>query len=256
MDSGFNSVDSGDKRWSGNEPTDEFTDLPLRTSDSSKEQRLRRDHIQESRGTSIIANGGVEHDLDQIDYIDSYATEEEDEDVRQSKGDSLSSHFLAYIEERRATHEDSPLKQNSTREFQRPEDGRRLLYQSRISEEPRRPESLSLTNQQRQPSPRRQNERTKLDATYLISLTKSPNQTDTDQHRRLLVESTRREAQLAAQQYEEERMRDRLSHSDSLNQKALSPEKRSPLDNELQCSRLLNIVNMAGIPSKWDLLHP
>ncbi|XP_073482636.1 DISP complex protein LRCH3 isoform X15 [Aquarana catesbeiana] len=242
LDSGFNSVDSGDKRWSGNEltllmdtgrslvthspmpavglvfplppqlpsrtlitaasgyhaigsliqplPTDEFTDLPLRTSDSSKEQRLRRDHIQESRGNPVIANGGVEHDLDQIDYIDSYATEEEDEDVRQSKGDSLSSQFMAYIEERRATHENSPLKQNSAREFQRPEDGRRHLYQSRISEEPRRPESLSLTNRQRQPSPRSQ-ERTQLDAMYLIALTKSSNQ-----------------------------------------QKALSPEKRSPLDNE------------------------
>ncbi|XP_073482637.1 DISP complex protein LRCH3 isoform X16 [Aquarana catesbeiana] len=215
LDSGFNSVDSGDKRWSGNEltllmdtgrslvthspmpavglvfplppqlpsrtlitaasgyhaigsliqplPTDEFTDLPLRTSDSSKEQRLRRDHIQESRGNPVIANGGVEHDLDQIDYIDSYATEEEDEDVRQSKGDSLSSQFMAYIEERRATHENSPLKQNSAREFQRPEDGRRHLYQSR----------------------------TQLDAMYLIALTKSSNQ-----------------------------------------QKALSPEKRSPLDNE------------------------
>ncbi|XP_040205661.1 DISP complex protein LRCH3 isoform X3 [Rana temporaria] len=231
LDSGFNSVDSGDKRWSGNEPTDEFTDLPLRTSDSSKEQRLRRDHIQESRGNPVIANGGVEHDLDQIDYIDSYATEEEEEDVRQSKGDSLSSQFMAYIEERRATHENSPLKQNS-REFQRPEDGRRHLYQSRISEEPRRPESLSLTNRQRQPSPRSHNERTQLDAMYLIALTKSPNQTDTDQRRRDLLESTRREAQLAAQQYEEQRIRDSLTHSDSLNQKALSPEKQSPLDIE------------------------
>ncbi|XP_072264445.1 DISP complex protein LRCH3 isoform X13 [Pyxicephalus adspersus] len=191
LDSGFNSVDSGDKRWSGNEPTDEFTDLPLKTSDRSKEQRLRRDHIQESRGNSVIANGGVDHDLDQIDYIDSYATEEEEEDVRQSKGDSLSSQFMAYIEERRVTHEGSPLKLNPTRESQRPEDGRKQLYQSRILEEPRRPESLSLTNKQRQISPRRQNERSQLDAMYLISLTKNSNQ-----------------------------------------QKALSPEKQSPLDTE------------------------
>ncbi|KAM5163233.1 DISP complex protein LRCH3 isoform 2-T2 [Mantella aurantiaca] len=230
LDSGFNSVDSGDKRWSGNEPTDEFTDLPLRTSDASKEQRLRRDHIQESRGNSVIANGGVEHDLDQIDYIDSYATEEEEEDVRQPRGDSLSSQFMAYIE-RRTTHEDSPLKQNQTRESQRSEDGRRHLYQSRISEEPRRPESLSLTKKQRQLSPRRQNERAQLDAMHLLALTKSPNQTDADtQCRRDLLESTRREAQLAAQQYEEERMRDRLTQ-DSIN-KARSPEKPTPLENE------------------------
>ncbi|XP_018432018.1 PREDICTED: leucine-rich repeat and calponin homology domain-containing protein 3 [Nanorana parkeri] len=233
LDSGFNSVDSGDKRWSGNEPTDEFTDLPIRTTDASKEQRLRRDHVLESRGNSVIANGGVEHDLDQIDYIDSYATEEEEEDVRQSKGDSLSSQFMAYIEERRTTQEGSPLKQNPTRESQRAEDIRRHLYQSRISEELRRPESLSLTNKQRQPSPRRQNERSHLDAMYLIALTKSPNQTDTDlQPRPDVLESARRQAQLAAQQYEEERLRDRITPSESLNHRALSPEKQSPLDNE------------------------
>jgi hypothetical protein len=49
----------------------------------------------------------VEHDLDQIDYIDSSTAEEEDE-VRQPKGldsDSLSSQFMAYIEQRRISHE-------------------------------------------------------------------------------------------------------------------------------------------------------
>ncbi|XP_075058500.1 DISP complex protein LRCH3 isoform X9 [Mixophyes fleayi] len=193
LDSGFNSVDSGDKRWSGNEPTDEFTDLPLRTIDAGKEQRLRRDQQhQDCRGSSLIANGGVEHDLEQIDYIDSYATEEEEEDVRHSRGDSLSSQFMAYIEERRVSHENSPLKQTPAREQQRSEEGRRHLYQSRAPEELRRPESLSLIhNKQRQPSPRRPTERSQLDSTSLISITNSPNQ-----------------------------------------QKALSPEKQSPLDNE------------------------
>ncbi|XP_075058492.1 DISP complex protein LRCH3 isoform X2 [Mixophyes fleayi] len=235
LDSGFNSVDSGDKRWSGNEPTDEFTDLPLRTIDAGKEQRLRRDQQhQDCRGSSLIANGGVEHDLEQIDYIDSYATEEEEEDVRHSRGDSLSSQFMAYIEERRVSHENSPLKQTPAREQQRSEEGRRHLYQSRAPEELRRPESLSLIhNKQRQPSPRRPTERSQLDSTSLISITNSPNQADTDVQRRGdLLESTRREAQLAAQQYEE-RMRGRLTHTDSyLKQKALSPEKQSPLDNE------------------------
>ncbi|ETE60832.1 Leucine-rich repeat and calponin-likey domain-containing protein 3, partial [Ophiophagus hannah] len=86
LDSGFNSVDSGDKRWSGNEPTDEFSDLPLRVAEITKEQRLRREsHYQEHRGNSLVTNGGVEQDLDQIDFIDSCATEEEEEEVRQAK---------------------------------------------------------------------------------------------------------------------------------------------------------------------------
>ena len=50
----------------------------------------------------------VEHDLDQIDFIDSCVTEEEEEEVRQAKcmeSDSLSSQFMAYIEQRRISHE-------------------------------------------------------------------------------------------------------------------------------------------------------
>ena len=59
LDSGFNSVDSGDKRWSGNEPTDEFSDLPLRVAEITKEQRLRRENqYQENRGSSVVTNGG------------------------------------------------------------------------------------------------------------------------------------------------------------------------------------------------------
>lgn len=50
----------------------------------------------------------VEHDLDQIDYIDSCAAEDEDDEVRQPRGldsDSLSSQFMEYIEQRRISHE-------------------------------------------------------------------------------------------------------------------------------------------------------
>ncbi|XP_066458979.1 DISP complex protein LRCH3 isoform X1 [Eleutherodactylus coqui] len=233
LDSGFNSVDSGDKRWSGNEPTDEFTELSFRTTDASKEHRLRRDHqSQDCRGSSLIANGGVEHDLDQIDYIDSYATEEEEDEVRHSRGDSLSSQFMAYIEERRVSHENSPFKQTQAREQHRPEETRGHLYHSRTQEELKRPESLNLIqNKQRQPSPRRQTDRSQVDATYLLSFPNSSNQTKSDRYRREVLESTRREAQLAAQQYEEERIRDRLTHTDSL-KKTLSPEKQSPLDSE------------------------
>ncbi|CAO2631606.1 DISP complex protein LRCH3 [Lemmus lemmus] len=140
LDSGFNSVDSGDKRWSGNEPTDEFSDLPLRVAEITKEQRLRREsQYQENRSSVVVSNGGVEHDLDQIDYIDSCTTEEEENDVKQPKGldtNSLSSQFMAYIEQRRISHEGSPVKPVPVREFQKTEDMKRYSHQSRVPAEP------------------------------------------------------------------------------------------------------------------------
>ncbi|NWT23132.1 LRCH3 protein, partial [Cardinalis cardinalis] len=225
LDSGFNSVDSGDKRWSGNEPTDEFSDLPLRVAEFTKEQRLRREsQYQENRGSAVVINGGVgvfsvyvcqvEHDLDQIDYIDSCATEEEEEEVRQPKcqdSDSLSSQFMAYIDQRRISNESSPVKPVSVREFQRTEDSRRHLHQNR-------------------PLP---------DSPYFLSLSSHHTQVpsaDLELQRRH-IERTRREAQLAALQYEEERMRtkqiQREAVLDFVKQKAsLSPQKQSPMDNE------------------------
>ncbi|XP_071293926.1 DISP complex protein LRCH3 isoform X6 [Agelaius tricolor] len=215
LDSGFNSVDSGDKRWSGNEPTDEFSDLPLRVAEFTKEQRLRREsQYQENRGSAVVINGGVEHDLDQIDYIDSCATEEEEEEVRQPKcqdTDSLSSQFMAYIDQRRISNESSPVKPVSIREFQKTEDSRRHLHQNR-------------------PLP---------DSPYFLSLSSHHTQVpgaDSELQRRH-IERTRREAQLAALQYEEERLRtkqiQREAVLDFVKQKAsLSPQKQSPMDSE------------------------
>ncbi|XP_025233512.1 leucine-rich repeat and calponin homology domain-containing protein 3 isoform X3 [Theropithecus gelada] len=215
LDSGFNSVDSGDKRWSGNEPTDEFSDLPLRVAEMTKEQRLRREsQYQENRGSLVVTNGGVEHDLDQIDFIDSCTAEEEEAELRQPKGpdsDSLSSQFMAYIEQRRISHEGSPVKPVAIREFQKTEDMRRYLHQNRVPVEP----------------------------SSLLSLSASHNQlshTDLELHRRReqLVERTRREAQLAALQYEEEKIRTKQIQRDAVldfvKQKASqSPQKQQPL---------------------------
>uniref|UniRef100_A0A8D2ZWH7 Calponin-homology (CH) domain-containing protein n=1 Tax=Scophthalmus maximus TaxID=52904 RepID=A0A8D2ZWH7_SCOMX len=94
LDSGFNSVDSGDKRWSGNEPTEELSELTQRVAEISREQRQR-----------AAAGAGLE----QIDFIDSCVGEEEEEEERRSRGGgrdsaSLSSQFMAYIE-RRITRE-------------------------------------------------------------------------------------------------------------------------------------------------------
>ncbi|XP_006522594.1 DISP complex protein LRCH3 isoform X9 [Mus musculus] len=161
LDSGFNSVDSGDKRWSGNEPTDEFSDLPLRVAEITKEQRLRREsQYQENRSSVAVTNGGVEHDLDQIDYIDSCTTEEEENDVKQPKSldtNSLSSQFMAYIEQRRISHEVSPVKPIAVREFQKTEDMKRYSHQNRVPVEP----SLVLSmppshNQKASHNPQRQ----------------------------------------------------------------------------------------------------
>nr|XP_038039551.1 DISP complex protein LRCH3 isoform X11 [Anas platyrhynchos] len=245
LDSGFNSVDSGDKRWSGNEPTDEFSDLPLRVAEITKEQRLRREsQYQENRGSTVVTNGGVEHDLDQIDYIDSCATEEEEEEVRQPKcmdSDSLSSQFMAYIDQRRISNEGSPVKPVSVREFQKTEN--RYLHQNRDTDELRRPETLNLVQDREHHQVLRsyvdRTERPPADSPYLLSLPSHHSQvpsTDPELHRRH-IERTRREAQLAALQYEEERMRtkqiQREAVLDFVKQKAsLSTQKQSPLDSE------------------------
>ncbi|XP_073886451.1 DISP complex protein LRCH3 isoform X13 [Macaca fascicularis] len=234
LDSGFNSVDSGDKRWSGNEPTDEFSDLPLRVAEMTKEQRLRREsQYQESRGSLVVTNGGVEHDLDQIDFIDSCAAEEEEAEVRQPKGpdsDSLSSQFMAYIEQRRISHEGSPVKPVAIREFQKTEDMRRYLHQNRVPVEP----------------------------SSLLSLSASHNQlshTDLELHRRReqLVERTRREAQLAALQYEEEKIRTKQIQRDAVldfvKQKASqSPQKQQPLLDGESLSGLNQVGCAAPLP--------
>ncbi|KAM9031145.1 DISP complex protein LRCH3-like isoform 4-T4 [Sarcophilus harrisii] len=218
LDSGFNSVDSGDKRWSGNEPTDEFSDLPLRVAEITKEQRLRREsQYQENRGSMVVTNGGVEHELDQIDYIDSCATEEEEEEMRQPKcldSDSLSSQFTSYIEQRRISHENSPVKTVPIRDFQRTEETRKYPHQNRIP----------------------------VEASYLLSLSQSHSQlsqTDTEFHRKReqLVERTRKEAQLAALQYEEEKIRTKQIQRDAVldfvKQKASqSTQKQSLPDSE------------------------
>ncbi|XP_017260365.1 DISP complex protein LRCH3 isoform X2 [Kryptolebias marmoratus] len=104
LDSGFNSVDSGDKRWLGNEPSEELSELPSRVAEISRDQR---------RAGPALHNGTYV-ELEQIDFIDSCVEEEEERKSRGRDSSSLSSQFMAYIE-RRITREGSPVKHSLSR---------------------------------------------------------------------------------------------------------------------------------------------
>ncbi|KAM9853321.1 DISP complex protein LRCH3 isoform 2-T2 [Aulostomus maculatus] len=188
LDSGFNSVDSGDKRWSGNEPSEELSELPLRVAEI-REQKQRREDVR-AGGGPLLANG-THVELEQIDFIDSCAGEEEEEEGRRSRGDgiSLSSQFMAYIE-RRITREGSPGKSGSSRI----EDARR--------------HNRSVVDGVTAPSSSQ---------TQRVSAGASGG-----------VERMRREAQLAALRYDEERQKNRSIISYSKHKAALSPTKSSP----------------------------
>ncbi|XP_053177450.1 DISP complex protein LRCH3 [Scomber japonicus] len=211
LDSGFNSVDSGDKRWSGNEPTEELSELPLRVAEISRDQRHRR---EDGRGGAALANG-THVELEQIDFIDSCVGEEEEEEGRSRAaaaaaaaaaggGDSasLSSQFMAYIE-RRITREGSPVKTNSSRT----EDTRR--------------HNRSVVDGVTAPSSSHNQRGGGLSSGG--------------------VERMRREAQLAALRYDEERQKTRSLQRDSVSSyskhKAQSPTKTSPDSESVYPSR-------------------
>ncbi|KAG9346630.1 hypothetical protein JZ751_006941 [Albula glossodonta] len=78
LDSGFNSVDSGSKRWSGNESADDFSELSLRMAELSRDQRNLREEGEKDSPSARVVNGEAE----QVDFIDSSVTEEEEEDCR------------------------------------------------------------------------------------------------------------------------------------------------------------------------------
>ncbi|XP_023134770.1 leucine-rich repeat and calponin homology domain-containing protein 4 isoform X2 [Amphiprion ocellaris] len=77
LDSGFNSVDSGSKRWSGNESADDFSERSLRMAEVSRDQR----NLEEENRSPLEANK-VNGEAEQVDFIDSSVTEEEEEEIR------------------------------------------------------------------------------------------------------------------------------------------------------------------------------
>uniref|UniRef100_A0A8C2EUI1 Leucine-rich repeats and calponin homology (CH) domain containing 3 n=1 Tax=Cyprinus carpio TaxID=7962 RepID=A0A8C2EUI1_CYPCA len=202
LDSGFNSVDSGDKRWSGNEPSDELSDLPLRVAEITKEQRQRRERERERedhRTGSHVTNGTLEAEIEQIDFIDSCTGDDEGEDGRSRRGAepvSLSSQFMAYIE-RRITREGSPVKTSPSRDLR--------------TDDPRHQTSL--------------HNRGGSDTVVTSSCTHNQRSTGSGGG----VERVRREAHLAALRYEEERQKTRSVQRDAVmnNVKNLYPSRRS-----------------------------
>ncbi|XP_024232476.1 DISP complex protein LRCH3 isoform X9 [Oncorhynchus tshawytscha] len=215
LDSGFNSVDSGDKRWSGNEPTDELSDLPLRVAEITKEQRQRREREEHrTSGSHPITNGTLEAELEQIDFIDSCTGEEEEAQLyRRGGGEvaetiSLSSQFMAYIE-RRVTREGSPVKSNSSRDSRTDDPRRHNSLQNRTAHDPDSSASHNQRGSGAGPSG-------------------APGGG---------VERVRRMAQLAALRYEEERQKSRSVQRDAVmtyvkHKASQSPTKLSPTENE------------------------
>uniref|UniRef100_A0A8C1K0F3 Leucine-rich repeats and calponin homology (CH) domain containing 3 n=1 Tax=Cyprinus carpio TaxID=7962 RepID=A0A8C1K0F3_CYPCA len=193
LDSGFNSVDSGDKRWSGNEPSDELSDLSLRVAEITREQRQRRDREREDHRTaSHVTNGTLEAELEQIDFIDSCTGDDDEEDGRSRKGAepvSLTSQFMAYIE-RRISTEGSPVKTSPSRDF-RTDDPRHTAVTSSYAH-----------NQVRVPV-----------HSHLIMHSRSAGAASGSGAG---VERVRREAQLAALRYEEERQKTRSVQRDGV----------------------------------------
>ncbi|XP_026172185.1 DISP complex protein LRCH3 isoform X2 [Mastacembelus armatus] len=199
LDSGFNSVDSGDKRWSGNEPTEELSELTQRVTEISRDQRQKRDG-----GVPALANGTYV-ELEQIDFIDSCVGDEEEDEGRSRGGNStsLSSQFMAYIE-RRITREGSPVKSS----LSRTEDTRRL--------------NRSMVDGVTAP-PTSQNQRGSVGGSGGL-------------------EKMRREAQLAALRYDEERQKNRSLQRDNISsynkhKAAQSPTKSSPDSETVYPSR-------------------
>ncbi|CAL8325684.1 unnamed protein product [Lota lota] len=82
LDSGFNSVDSGSKRWSGNESADDFSERSLRMAEASREQKnlAEEEEEEESPLEAAAPLPPVNGEAEQVDFIDSSMTAEEEED--------------------------------------------------------------------------------------------------------------------------------------------------------------------------------
>ncbi|XP_068785634.1 LOW QUALITY PROTEIN: leucine-rich repeat and calponin homology domain-containing protein 4-like [Struthio camelus] len=135
LDSGFNSVDSGSKRWSGNESADEFSDLSLRIAELAREPRQLKEKRPGAAGDS---------DLEQVDFIDGSVNGEEEEEAARS---DASSQGPAPPEEKRRPEKSpsSPRAEAGEKAASgRAAPGSIQAREEAAGEERRRPETLQL----------------------------------------------------------------------------------------------------------------
>ncbi|XP_078065011.1 leucine-rich repeat and calponin homology domain-containing protein 4-like, partial [Mustelus asterias] len=144
LDSGFNSVDSGSKRWSGNESTDEFTDLSLRMVEISREQRQLRD----SRIVGQAENStNIDLELERIGFMDSALDGEEEKGV---KSEAMMTTPSAGRSPRTAASEEDQKQRRSSYSERLPPNGASEEVSPgkdeahREGEERRRPETLQI----------------------------------------------------------------------------------------------------------------
>ncbi|XP_077445809.1 DISP complex protein LRCH3 isoform X2 [Stigmatopora argus] len=80
LDSGFNSVDSGSKRWSGNESADDFSERSLRVSEVGRDRRnLEEEEEEEEEEELPLQVNKVNGKAERVDFVDGGVTEEEEE---------------------------------------------------------------------------------------------------------------------------------------------------------------------------------
>ncbi|KAM9733402.1 DISP complex protein LRCH3 isoform 2-T2 [Menidia menidia] len=200
LDSGFNSVDSGDKRWLGGEASEDLPEFPGRRVGGAVPNGCC------GRAPSGVHVGAHVGEGEQIDFIDGCAEEEEEARARGGRT-SLSSQFMAYIE-RRITREGSPVGGSTSWS----EDARRhnrtvldVSFAPSGSPCPLSPPGCPLA-----PPPSAQTTPPSAQAPPPLAQAPPPSQAPPPQRG---VERVRREAQMAARRYDEERQRIRHSKS-------------------------------------------
>ncbi|XP_029615633.1 leucine-rich repeat and calponin homology domain-containing protein 4 [Salmo trutta] len=79
LDSGFNSVDSGSKRWSGNESADDFSERSLRIAELTRDQRNLEEEVEDDDSSLTETPNTVNGEAKQVDFIDRSVTEEKED---------------------------------------------------------------------------------------------------------------------------------------------------------------------------------
>ncbi|KAJ8008024.1 hypothetical protein DPEC_G00100440 [Dallia pectoralis] len=81
LDSGFNSVDSGSKRWSGNESSDDFSERSLRMAEINRDQRNLTEEEEELEISPLTKTPTVNGEAELVDFIDSRTIVEEEKSL-------------------------------------------------------------------------------------------------------------------------------------------------------------------------------